>query len=81
MAWATYSITDDIEVEFYGSPVKCDYGVPGSPVWTEIEDIGIASVTILGVEITDEKLLSATFPALYRALMSLADEIDVEGWE
>lgn len=43
-----------------GRSVRCDYGVPGSPVWYEIEDIQIDEYEINGVEYT-HKTLTAKF--------------------
>ncbi len=40
----------------YGQAEQCDYGVPGSPTWTEITDIEIDSYEINGVEYSRKQL-------------------------
>ena len=47
---------EEITVSFRGRSVRSDYGVPGSPVWFEIEDIEIDQLEILGVTV-DPKVL------------------------
>lgn len=37
---------EKLEVTFTGQAVKADYGVPGSPTWTEIEEIEILDVWV-----------------------------------
>ena len=32
-----------------GDPVQCDYGVPNSPVWTEIWDVRVTRYEVNGV--------------------------------
>lgn len=48
-----YPLMEDDYLEVYvwleGRAVRCDYGVPGSPMWTEIEDVGIVSIEVNGV--------------------------------
>lgn len=73
MATAKYS-GEEIEVEYSCRLEKSDYGVRGSPVWDEVEDLEIETVTILGVEI-DHKKLGEEFEA---RLLELADDLE---WE
>jgi hypothetical protein len=73
MAMATVS-TDCITVVFEANLVQTDYGVPGSPVWDEVEDVEIDSLEILGVEV-DPKTLPT---ALVNAILRLADEAEFE---
>jgi len=54
----------------YGQAEQCDYGVPGSPTWTEITDIEIDSYEINGVEYS-RKTLTAKFGE------ELSDELHV----
>ena len=48
-----------VEGEAYGDAVRNDYGVPGSPVWYEIEDITIEEFIINGVSCTFKELVGA----------------------
>jgi len=57
--------------------VRNDYGVPGSPVWYEPEDIEVVSVEILGVEVKFDSLPLD----LQNEMLTLADEIDTNEWE
>jgi len=59
---ALYDEDDQLHVGCvaYGQPETCDYGVPGSPVWTEIADIEIDSYEINGVDYS-RKTLTAEF--------------------
>jgi len=56
-----------IECVAYGQPEECDYGVPRSPVWTEIADIECEEFTVNGV--------------VYRSYKALTAEIGVEAAE
>jgi hypothetical protein len=69
-----YYSGEEVEVTFRATLVASDYGVPGSPVWDEVEDVAIDALTILGVEV-DPKALP---DKLYTAIMELADEVE---WE
>lgn len=53
-----YDEDDQLHVECiaYGQAEQCDYGVPGSPEWTEINDIEIDSYEINGFEYTHKNL-------------------------
>jgi hypothetical protein len=57
-----------IEYIATGRPVRTDYGVPGSPVWYEIEDIAIIIIDVNCVSYTPKEL-EAKFGT------ELADEI------
>lgn len=50
------TITIDLTATLTGRPVRNDYGVPRSPVWTEIEDVQIETVHMFGSEWTDAEL-------------------------
>lgn len=65
---------EELEVTFIGKAVRTDYGVPGSPVWDEIEDIEISSLTILSIPV-DPKVLPV---ALQTAIIELSDDLE---WE
>ena len=41
----------EIEVSFTANAIKADYGVPGSPVWYEPQDIEINELTIMGTPV------------------------------
>lgn len=72
---ATYN-GEEIVVTFYGDAVRNDYGVPGSPVWHEPDNIEIASLEICGVDVADpDRRLP---PDALGAIMMLADECE---WE
>lgn len=49
---------DGLLIEYIatGQPVLNDYGVPGSPVWYEIEDIEIDNIDVNGVSYTPKQL-------------------------
>lgn len=51
---------DGLLIEYIatGHPVRNDYGVPGSPVWYEIEDIEIDTIDVNGVSYTPKKLVA-----------------------
>lgn len=75
---------DVLEVYLWasGNAVRNDYGVPGSPVWTEIEDIIVDTYEINGVFYT-HKTLTAKFGAeladkLHKICADRAAEKD--GW-
>lgn len=65
---------DQITAQFNGRAVKADYGVPGSPVWEEVEDIEIQSLEILGIEVNPSDLPNA----LQTAIIELSDDLT---WE
>lgn len=73
---ATYR-GEEIEVSFTAETERTDYGVPGSPVWDEIDPttIRVSSIEILGVEV---KHLAYLPKDLQDAILELADGLD---WE
>ena len=72
---ATYH-GEEIEVSFTAETERTDYGVPGSPVWDEIDPttIRVASIEILGCDVK----LSTLPKELQEAIVGLADGVD---WE
>ena len=72
---ATYH-GEEIEVSFTAETERTDYGVPGSPVWDEIDPttIRVASIEILGCDVK----LSTLPKELQDAIVGLADGVD---WE
>jgi len=74
-ASATYR-GEEIEVSFTAETERTDYGVPGSPVWDEIDPttIRVSSIEILGVDVK----LSTLPEDLRDAIRGLADGLE---WE
>lgn len=72
---ATYR-GEEIEVSFTAETERTDYGVPGSPVWDEIDPttIRVSSIEILGVDVK----LSTLPKELQDAILGLADGLE---WE
>ena len=72
---ATYH-GEEIEVSFTAETERTDYGVPGSPVWDEIDPstIRVSSIEILGVDVK----LSTLPKELQDAILGLADGLE---WE
>lgn len=64
-------------VSFTAETELTDFGVPGSPVWDEIDptSIRVASIEILGVEV---KRLADLPKELQDAILGLADGLE---WE
>lgn len=71
---------DDIQAVFSATLVKDDYGVPGSPVWWEPEDITLEEVTILEVTFSGKKEIDTLPDKLVEALYEMVDNMDGE-WE
>lgn len=71
--YATYK-GEDFSVVFSGYGEKIDYGVPGTPVWYEVEDPEVEVVSILGVNVDFESLPKE----LQESIMELSQEVD---WE
>lgn len=73
---ATYH-GEEMTVSFTAETERTDYGVPGSPVWDEIDPttIRVSSLEILGVEI---KIISQLPLDLENAILGLADGLE---WE
>jgi len=65
-----------------GNAVRNDYGVPGSPVWYDMEDILVDEFEINGVAYT-WKQLNAAFPKIADDLHVVCAEAaeKEEGWE
>ncbi len=72
---ATYH-GEEILVHFTAETERTDYGVPGSPVWDEIDpaSIRVASIEILGCDVK----LSTLPKELQDAILGLADGLE---WE
>lgn len=72
---ATYR-GEEIEVSFTTKTERTDYGVPGSPVWDEIDQssIRVSSIEILGLDVK----LSTLPKELQDAILGLADGLE---WE
>jgi hypothetical protein len=51
-----YWVSEEIEIVFTGTYISNDYGVPGSPIWTEIADVEIEEITIMGVTVQPKDL-------------------------
>jgi hypothetical protein len=71
--YATYK-GEEVEVVFSGYGYKVDYGVPGSPVWYEVEDPEVESVSILGVDVMFKELPKV----LQETILELSYEVE---WE
>jgi hypothetical protein len=65
---------ENIVVTFTADMVQDDYGVPGSPVWEEPDNVEVAGVEILGVDVPFASLPDA----LQNEIMNLSYE--VEDW-
>ena len=67
----------EMTVSFTAETERTDFGVPGSPVWDEIDptSIRVASIEILGVEV---KRLADLPEELQDAILGLADGLE---WE
>jgi len=67
---------EHIEVRFSAQTEKADYGVPGSPVWHEVDPdtIKIESLTILGVDVDPTSLPAV----LQNAIIELSEDLDFE---
>ena len=72
---ATYD-SGDIEVVFTAETERCDYGVPNSPVWDEVnpDTIEIMYLAILGVDVDPRQLPKD----LLEAIHALSDEVEFE---
>lgn len=79
------SVDDGLTVEAVVSArwVRNDYGVPGSPVWYEAEDLDVESLCINGVDMmpneAEAKFGKDAVNALWEMTMDVAD--NNEGWE
>jgi len=50
------TLTLDLTATLTGRSVRNDYGVPGSPVWYDVEDIEIETVHLFNREWTQDEL-------------------------
>ena len=72
---ATYS-GEELSVTFVAQTERCDYGVPNSPVWDEVnnDSIEILHFDILGFDV-DFRTLP---PEVQAAIHALANEVEFE---
>ena len=70
---ATYA-GDELHVGFTARGEVSDYGVPGSPVWTEWVDVEIDRLEILGLSVSWRDLPTD----LVNAIMELSDDLEFE---
>lgn len=70
---ARYS-SGDVGVWYSANMERNDYGVPGSPIWYEPQDIEVTMIEILGVEVAFEALPKE----LQSEVLAMAAECD---WE
>lgn len=66
----------DFLIEFAATTSKNDYGVRGSPVWDEIEDISVEMFAINDVEIDLRDLPKAVIAAL----IGIAENLEGDEW-
>ena len=73
---ALYDEDDQLHIEVLATAIvgRGDYGVPGSPVWDEIEDVEVEEYVINGDAYTSKEL-KAAFPDLYKDLATYCAEI------
>lgn len=73
----------DVCITATGKSVRSDYGVPGSPVWYEIEDIDIEEFEINGVAYTQDAVEKEWAKDVADELYSLCAEIagEKDEWE
>ncbi len=67
---------EDIEADYTAPAILNDYGVPGSPQWTEPGEIEMACCVIAGASFDDPE--RQLHPDLLTALVALADDLE---WE
>jgi len=72
--YEAHTSTEDIEITFAGQIEHSDYGVPGSPVVSSIENISIKYLSILGVDVDPDKLPKT----LISKLLDLSGDLE---WE
>lgn len=75
--------TDEHEISVWltGRAVRCDYGVCGSPVWYEIEDIDVDQIEVDG-EVFTKKMLAAKFgqDKANEMIEAAIDRADADAW-
>jgi len=66
----------EIEVDFKARLERCDFGVPRSPVWYEVDpaSVEITALSILGVDVDPQTLPDSVL----NAILDLADEVEFE---
>jgi hypothetical protein len=67
---------EELSVTFVAQTERCDYGVPNSPVWDEVNNdtIEIMHFDILGIDV-DPRILP---PELQAAIFALSGEVEFE---
>jgi hypothetical protein len=79
---ATQNVTLEIEATLSATMVSTDYGVPGSPVWDEAEDVTVEEVVINGTsydrKTLTEKMGKQGADFLFDLLTEQADEWEAE---
>lgn len=67
---------EHIDVRFSAETEKADYGVPGSPVWHEVDPdtVKIQSLEILGIDVDPSDLPFV----LQNAIIELSNDLDFE---
>ena len=67
---------EELTVTFFAETERCDYGVPNSPVWDEInpDSIEILTLDILGIDV-DPRILPQE---LQDAIHALSNELEFE---
>lgn len=80
---AMYDGDDQLHVEClaHGRPVRNDYGVPGSPVWYEIEDIIIDEFVVNGTTHTFKTLAKEFGDDMTDKLHEICSEVAAEKGE
>lgn len=86
MHTGTQSITIQIEAEVIGHFAKCDYGVPGSPAWDELEQVVRPNtITIAGQDYTRPQLVERFgangADALLALIVEAAEAADADDWQ
>jgi hypothetical protein len=71
--WAEYK-GEEMQVTFTAETVRTDYGVPGSPVWDEVDpySIEVEHLEILGLDVKMDGLP----PDLHDAIRALSDGLE-----
>lgn len=69
-SFATYE-GEELMVTFKGSISRTDYGVQGSPTWSEVTDVEIEELCILGIPVEPSALSNEALNAIH----NLSDEV------
>lgn len=72
------TIVLDLTANLTGRSVRNDYGVPGSPVWYDVDDIEIETVHMFDRDWRHEEL-EAEFGKLAEWIIETAETEDFEG--